>query len=111
MIVAVKDAAAVVAAAAATAGSSQHIRIEGALGRGAPFFCRSLGRIAAERFTLNASKNEVRGRKNEMSRRAQPFMERVPLDHLAFVDLHGEPAALPAYFEDYLLLIFLRHLA
>ena len=46
-----------------------------------------------------------------MSRRVQPFMERVSLDHLAFVDLHGEPAALPAYFEDYLLLIFLRHLA
>ena len=46
-----------------------------------------------------------------MSRRVQPFMERVPLDHLAFVDLHGEPAALPAYFEEYLLLIFLRHLA
>jgi hypothetical protein len=38
-------------------------------------------------------------------------MERVALDHLPFVDLHGELAALSEYFENYLLLIFLRHLA
>jgi hypothetical protein len=107
----VKDAVAAAVVAAVTAGSSQHIRIEGALGRGAPFFCQSLSRIASKRFTLNTSKNEVRGWKNEMSRRVQRFMERVSLDHLAFVDLHGAPAALPKYFEDYLLLIFLRHLA
>ena len=59
MIVAVKDAAVAAVVAAVTAGSSQHIRIDGALGRGAPFFCQSLNRIASERFTLNTSKNEA----------------------------------------------------
>jgi hypothetical protein len=38
-------------------------------------------------------------------------MERVPLDQLPFVDLHGKPAVLSEYFENYVLLIFLRHLA
>ncbi len=38
-------------------------------------------------------------------------MERVALDRLPFLDLHGDPAELRDYFQDFLLLIFLRHLA
>jgi hypothetical protein len=38
-------------------------------------------------------------------------MEKVALDRLRFFDLRGEPAALPDYFQDYLLLILLRHLS
>jgi hypothetical protein len=38
-------------------------------------------------------------------------MDRVPLDQLPLVDIRGEPVALAEYFEKFLLLIFLRHLA
>ena len=61
VIVAVKDEVVAAVVAAVTAGSSQHIRIDGALGRGAPFFCQSLSRIASERFTLTTSMNEYEG--------------------------------------------------
>jgi hypothetical protein len=38
-------------------------------------------------------------------------MERVPIDRLSLLDMSGHPAALRSYFQDYALLIFLRHLA
>ncbi len=38
-------------------------------------------------------------------------MERLAVDQLPLVDLHGKPVELSEHFEKYLLLIFLRHLA
>ena len=38
-------------------------------------------------------------------------IEKIALDELALVDLQGNPASLTNYFEQYVLLIFLRHLA
>jgi hypothetical protein len=39
------------------------------------------------------------------------FKEQVSIDRLALLDLSGNPVSLPQYFDEYLLLIFLRHLA
>ena len=38
-------------------------------------------------------------------------MEKVSFGDLGLVDLHGRPARLQDYFQEYALLIFLRHLA
>lgn len=38
-------------------------------------------------------------------------MERVAIDRLQLLDLSGNPVLLKSYFQDYVLLIFLRHLA
>ena len=38
-------------------------------------------------------------------------MEKIALDQLALLDLAGERVELTAFFEKFLLLIFLRHLA
>jgi hypothetical protein len=38
-------------------------------------------------------------------------MEHVEIEQLGLLDLQGKSVALRAYFRDYLLLIFLRHLA
>jgi len=38
-------------------------------------------------------------------------MEKIAFEHLRLLDLAGEPVDLATYFENYLLLIFLRHLA
>jgi hypothetical protein len=39
------------------------------------------------------------------------LMEKVALERLELVDLQGRPVNLQNYFQDYSLLIFLRHLA
>ena len=38
-------------------------------------------------------------------------METISLDQLPLVDLQGKPTLLTAHFNEYLLVIFLRHLA
>ena len=38
-------------------------------------------------------------------------MDTIDFDRLPLVDLQGKPVDLRAYFDQYLLLIFLRHLA
>jgi len=38
-------------------------------------------------------------------------METIAIDRLSFLDLHGNPVFLRDYFQNQLLLIFLRHLA
>jgi hypothetical protein len=38
-------------------------------------------------------------------------MEKVALDQLGLKDLHGRPVNLQDYFQEYSLVIFLRHLA
>jgi hypothetical protein len=38
-------------------------------------------------------------------------MEKFPIDSLSLLDMSGHPAALRSYFQNYALLIFLRHLA
>jgi hypothetical protein len=38
-------------------------------------------------------------------------VEKLAIDQLPLVDLHGKPVKLSEHFDKYLLLIFLRHLA
>jgi hypothetical protein len=38
-------------------------------------------------------------------------MEKIAVDQLPLLDLHGKPVNLREHFDHYLLLIFLRHLA
>jgi hypothetical protein len=38
-------------------------------------------------------------------------VEKLGIDQLPLVDLHGKPVKLSEHFDKYLLLIFLRHLA
>jgi len=38
-------------------------------------------------------------------------MEKIAVDQLPLLDLHGQPFNLRGHFQQYLLLIFLRHLA
>jgi hypothetical protein len=40
-----------------------------------------------------------------------PSMDHIDVDRLRFYDLRGAPAILTDYFDEYALLIFLRHLA
>jgi hypothetical protein len=38
-------------------------------------------------------------------------MEKFPIERLSLLDMSGHPATLRGYFQNYALLIFLRHLA
>ena len=83
-------AAAVVAVVAAVIAGSLSITSRGALGRGAPFFCPKYDR--------------------PLMIRGLP-MEQVSFEELRLLDLHGNAVDLREHFRQYLLLIFLRHLA